>query len=76
MGWRVTWCITCDQCGKAGPRRYKGKRPATDAAKAAFKAGWIACVVPADSSLAHHLCPQCAAGPRPEWWSPGEEGKA
>lgn len=66
MGWRVSWSVTCDNCGAVGPRRYKGKRPGADSLRAAQKQGWIE-----GRSLYGiylHLCADCATKPKPEWW--------
>lgn len=66
MGWRVSWQVTCDNCGVAGPRRYKGKRPGESSLQAAKAKGWLEARCPYGMYL--HLCAECAAKSRPEWW--------
>lgn len=66
MGWRVTWNITCDECGANGPQRSEGRTPGGDALRAAIKRGWLEARCPYGIYL--HLCAACAAKRRPDWW--------
>lgn len=68
MGWRCQWRITCEQCGTVSRAADSSK----DAEASALARGWVRAWI---HYGAHHLCPSCAGGVRPEWW-PREVGVA
>lgn len=66
MGWKVSWQVVCEMCKLTGPSH-------TDSRLAEGRArdrGWVRGQV---YGMAMHLCPDCAAKERPEWW-PDESG--
>lgn len=64
MGWRVWFSLVCDSCGDESPKRISGGKP--NAEDSAASIGWHIAKPRGHCPL--HLCPECAAKPRPEWW--------